>query len=241
MEIVEFVGIPGSGKSYLSERLCTYAGLEATNFMSRSEGRAIAMARYGLLFARFGGAIMQTIWRSGFLFRAAPIKRRLWQLKLLLRAIVLADRVGRRARPRDGATIVLDQAVWQSLMSCRMAGLEFAPATISALLGISQTRPARRMIVLHTVDAKTAKTSAAKRQDNQLPALAKFGEAEVDKIFANYDRAFTWVVDEIHARGFAVVQTFRSAATEDNIAALLLAIGYQTPDECSEIGNPSDG
>ncbi|MFK8035740.1 MAG: hypothetical protein AB8B94_16510 [Hyphomicrobiales bacterium] len=218
--VIEFVGIPGSGKSFLTNHLSAGSDFATLNFMSRTEGRLAAYLRYAGLGARMFGDIMRTLKQSGTFSRSKPEKIRRWQLKLLLRAVVLADRIGREVRPGSTRIQVLDQGVLQSLLSCRMAGIYMDRRMVDRLLTQARTLPDTRLVLLHAASSDIAMSSIQTRLDNQLPALTMFDGIELQALFARYQEAFGWIEAELHNRNYSTLRTDRADPTEYTLSRI---------------------
>lgn len=222
--VIEFVGIPGSGKSYLAKYLSADPGFTTLRLVARTEGRAAAYLRYARLFAQASGDIVHTLIGSGVFSRSEPRKMRRWRLKLLLRCIVLANRIGCQVRPGSAQTLVLDQGLLQSLLSCRMAGLKMRPEMVDRLLAQGGTLPDTRLVVLHTATLEVAMSSVQTRTNNQLPALAMFEGLELQRLFARYQEAFAWITALLNERAYTTLHTNRGDPTDHSLARLRAAV-----------------
>lgn len=222
--IIEFIGLPGSGKTYLANQICDLQAYTRVNFSKRSAGPIRSFFRYSFILISASIGIIGTLARSGFFHQRDKHGVKVWQIKLLMRLHILADRNRARMKPNLESPLVLDQGVMQSMVSCRMAGLAISENYATKLLTKAGISPINRLVVLHGASAETSLQSAQNRAGNKLPVLDRFKNEDLREKFDHYLSAIGWMSNLLERNCYTIVRTYRQDATGLNIERILSAL-----------------
>lgn len=211
---IEFFGLPGSGKTYISQRLCeadpATEGLNAKPMgISRGNGgklsKSVTYARAVMRHAALALRIAGRSWRG----TKTTLSIRRWQVRLLLRLFILVDRRRLAASAKGPGIWVLDQGVLQSLVSCTMTGLKFEDAEIIRILECAGYDRLECLFVLHHADLQLALDGVYGERDNVLPARARFPREELGRYFQTAIEAMNHYGAVLEKAGWRVITTWR--------------------------------
>ncbi len=139
---IEFLGLPGSGKSMLVERLLPqlrflgWRVLTYRDVMVPMPGQRYRKIRLSCYFLKFWMARLPSLWRVlRLFFSARPLRRiRFYQLNRLLKEACL---IHRARMGNDGALLVLDQGLLQAIWAILFYSEDFDQRALKSVLTAS--------------------------------------------------------------------------------------------------------
>ena len=208
IDVIEFMGLPGSGKTFLANELGQRCSFPLFNINSRRSGPLKAYFRYSFLVLKFAPLIVRILFRTvkRNIRTMTPIK--VLELKNLVRLFIHVDRLQSRG-DSDKGTRILDQGIFQTICAGEMAGLLFAKSAILLLLKKVGYGPGSCLVVFHKAELIKALQSIYERTDQIWPMIEGRNKHEVSQCLDRFKKSLISLESLLKLQGFSIVNTYR--------------------------------
>ena len=207
---VEFIGIPGSGKTYLADNLCKKKWFSKRSLSTRDFGIIRTYCRYFFILIKYSPEIIKILSQTFNANNKMTIMLLKWRLRLMFRLFIIADRRKSRVLGNNNYVTVLDQGVIQSIGSCIMSGLVIQNELMLKLIKDCAITSDNCIVIFHNADLSTAINSVYSRKEQNLPSIKMFDKHELIEYYKKMSTILENIVTLLEVEKFKVVKTFRN-------------------------------